>query len=70
MWDVETGEELLSLQSKGDNWIAGVDFSPDGTRIAYEQGGDLWVMNADGSGKIRLTSSFWSDGIPRWRPVL
>jgi Tol biopolymer transport system component len=45
-------------------------WSHDGTRIAYEQGGDLWVMNVDGSRQIRITSGFWSDGLPRWRPIL
>jgi Tol biopolymer transport system component len=45
-------------------------WSPDGTRIAYEQDGDLWVMNADGTNKIRITSGFWNDGLPRWRPIL
>ncbi len=45
-------------------------WSPDGTRIAYEEGGDLWVMNVDGSRQIQITSGFWSDGLPRWRPIL
>jgi len=27
-------------------------------------------MNADGSNKIRITSGFWADGFPRWRPIL
>jgi Tol biopolymer transport system component len=46
------------------------DWSPDGTRIAYEQNGDIWIMNVDGTGKIRITSGFWADGLPRWRPIL
>ncbi len=45
-------------------------WSPDGTRIAYEQGGDIWIMNVDGSRKIRITGGFWADGLPRWRPKL
>ena len=45
-------------------------WSPDGTRIVYDQGGDIWVMNADGSRKIQITSGFQSDGLPRWRPIL
>ena len=31
-------------------------WSPDGSRIAYLRDGYLWVMNADGSGKRRVTS--------------
>ena len=41
------------------------DWSPDGTKIAFDSGdvgklgskGDIWVMNADGSGKTRLTNT-------------
>src|SRR5204862_518184 len=45
-------------------------WSPDGARIACEQGGDRWVMDADGSNKFGITSGFWLDGLPRWRPIL
>jgi TolB protein len=37
-------------------------FSPDGTKIVFTQvtcdGGGLWIMNADGTGKHPLTSNF------------
>lgn len=45
-------------------------WSPDGTRIIYDAGtGDLfstsiWVMNADGSGKAKLTKGYH----PHWSP--
>lgn len=32
-------------------------WSPDGASIAYASGGDIWVMNADGSAKVNRTSS-------------
>lgn len=32
-------------------------WSPDASKIAYEDGGDVWVMNADGTGKLNLTNS-------------
>lgn len=32
-WDVRTGEELLNLKGHG-SYISGVDFSPDGKRLA------------------------------------
>ncbi|TMB98752.1 MAG: hypothetical protein E6J42_05190 [Chloroflexi bacterium] len=61
----------LTNPTTDPNPAAGVpSWSPDGTRIAYEQAGDLWVMNVDGSRKIQITSGFWSDGLPRWRPIL
>lgn len=47
-------------------------WSPDGTRIAYRarSGGnsDVWVMDADGSNKTRLTTDSGFDGDPRWSP--
>ena len=30
-------------------------WSPDGRKIAFGAGGEIYVMNADGSGKRRLT---------------
>jgi hypothetical protein len=47
-------------------------FSPDGTRIAFvsDRGGnaELYVMNADGSGVQRLTSTPATEGSPSWVP--
>src|SRR4051812_12543720 len=49
----------------------GVDptWSPDGSRIAYTSNGEIMVMNADGSGKQRLTctaGSVSAEGQPAW----
>ncbi len=42
-------------------------FSPDGTRIAYEYGYGISVMNADGSAKREVTDgSAWTDKDPAW----
>ncbi len=49
-------------------------FSPDGKRIAFTTcniGGticDLWLMNADGSNQIQLTTNESSELIPSWFP--
>jgi TolB protein len=47
-------------------------WSPDGTRIAYAGvGGQIWVMDADGSGKHRLTRTASGKGVdwaPSWSP--
>jgi Tol biopolymer transport system component len=40
-------------------------WSPDGTQIAYWNGGELWVMNADGSNPHSLGVEGWS---PAWSP--
>ena len=55
-----------------------MDWSPDGRKIAYEhesvEGDDVWIMNADGSGKRRFSppefdaNTFLFRGAPRWSP--
>jgi len=41
-------------------------WSPDGAKIAFRSNGNLYVMNANGSGSTRLTTS--SDMQPAWSP--
>jgi Tol biopolymer transport system component/polyisoprenoid-binding protein YceI len=48
-------------------------WSPDGRRIAYtsflqDGNDDIFVMNADGSGQVRLTSGPEYDSDPAWSP--
>lgn len=63
---------LRSLTDSGHNCRA--RFSPDGTRIAYvsadaDHKADIWVMNADGTGKERLTERDETfDYFPSWSP--
>jgi Tol biopolymer transport system component len=65
------GSNPVRLTNPSPSTAAGnPSWSPDGTRIVYEQNGDIWVMNVDGSRKIQITSGFWSDRLPRWRPIL
>ncbi|MDQ6827913.1 MAG: S9 family peptidase [Gemmatimonadota bacterium] len=44
-------------------------WSPDGARIAYIAGGQLWVASADGSGKKQLTELNQGAGGPVWSPT-
>ncbi len=56
----------------GPEWEEHPSWSPDGTRIVYNVGSNsypredpgVWVMNADGSGKARLTTGY----LPHWSP--
>ena len=48
------------------------DWSPDGSRIAFtcvvNDNPEVCAVNADGSGRRRLTSSPGFDGHPSWSP--
>jgi dipeptidyl aminopeptidase/acylaminoacyl peptidase len=44
-------------------------WSPDGRRVAYTAGGQLWVVNADGSGRRRLTTLNGGASGPVWSPT-
>ncbi|HSM03205.1 MAG TPA: Ig-like domain-containing protein [Longimicrobiales bacterium] len=41
----------ISMESYGSN----PTWSPDGTRIAFSRGGNLWIMNADGTDLRQIT---------------
>jgi Tol biopolymer transport system component len=43
-------------------------FSPDGEKLAFERGGQVWVMNADGSKQVQLTHSRGYTSKPSWFP--
>jgi hypothetical protein len=45
-------------------------FSPAGTKIAYHRGGNIWVMNADGSGQTPLTATDQREDWPSWQPCV
>lgn len=41
-------------------------WAPDGLKLVYVVDGNLWVMNADGSGKVRLTLTLPGEYNPSW----
>ncbi|MEZ5099911.1 MAG: hypothetical protein R3C15_08985 [Thermoleophilia bacterium] len=42
--------------------------SPDGTRVAFERGHDIYVMGIDGAGLRQLTRGSRIEGYPAWSP--
>jgi Tol biopolymer transport system component len=59
---------LVKLTSDGR--ASGPRWSPNGSRIAYLDGGNLWVMDSNGSHKKELTSAAprYLDSRPTWSP--
>lgn len=72
--EIYTASSLLmgpgSATSGGDD--ESPDWSPDGTKIAFARwdgtDGELWVVNADGSGPKRLTNDTKQQWYPAWSP--
>jgi Tol biopolymer transport system component len=42
--------------------------SPNGEKIAFRVYGEIWIMNADGSGQENLTNNPANDAFPSWSP--
>ncbi len=42
--------------------------SPDGTKIAFDRAGQVWIMNLDGSGAYQVTTVGGGSGTPAWSP--
>ncbi|HSZ46775.1 MAG TPA: DPP IV N-terminal domain-containing protein [Streptosporangiaceae bacterium] len=62
------GGTIVRLTAGGHD--AGPRWSPDGQQIAYLDRGNLWVMNANGSHKARITDQApgYTDSRPSWSP--
>jgi Tol biopolymer transport system component len=70
---VPSCESLSAMWQLTDDpaWDDKPTWSPDGTRIAFVSNRDgdseIYVMNADGSGLVKLTDNSAYDGQPDWR---
>lgn len=68
-------EEIWAMNSDGTgqaritaNGGSGPVWSPDGTRIAFTLGANIWVMDADGSNQRQLTNKIVFNFFPTWSP--
>jgi TolB protein len=66
------GAEPTPLVANG-RMVSGVDFSPDGRRIAFSvadgEAAEIWVANADGSNPLRVTDTkYFLNSSPSWSP--
>jgi len=72
------GYDLFTMSADGHNKIRITNgdakdtyptWSPGGLKIAFERNGDLYIINADGSGKAtQLTNDPAEDKFPDWSP--
>ena len=68
-------DQIRITSSPFQDCIGNAPWSPDGSRIAFFRNTDredweIYIMNADGTGEVRLTDNSINDQGPSWRPVL
>lgn len=66
------GNGLVRLTASGSDWVGSQAWSPDGSRIAFtswrDGNAEIYIMNANGSGVVRLTRNDALDMEPAWSP--
>ena len=73
--DADDGDNFRQLTRRGGADELNPNWSPDGTEIAFERNrlfdvrqSDIWLMNADGSGKRRVTATSVYETNPVFSP--
>jgi len=64
------GSDQRSLKARVHR-DSGLGWSPDGRKLAYnllDGGAEVYVVNADGSGRKQLTRSPWANWFAGWSP--
>ena len=67
IWSMNAdGSRPFRLTSSGDNLSPAL--SPDGTRVAFTSGRDVWTMAIDGTGRVQITDTAAVEESPVWSP--
>lgn len=66
LYDMNTLEITPLAFLEGDNRYP--VYSPDGSKIAYQSDASLWVMNANGTGRQKLSTGVEPGRMPDWSP--
>ena len=62
------GSQQACLTNNGQRNDDEPAWSPDGTRLAFVGGGQIWVINADGTNEVKLSDGTTVDDYPDWSP--
>ncbi len=62
------GSGVAFVTTAGDARGSEPEVSPDGECIVFIRNGDIWLMEADGSGQVNLTQSATFEAQPTWSP--
>jgi hypothetical protein len=62
------GEDGRPEVLPGDGLRKEPDWSPDGTRLAYSEDGDIWTSDPEGGDTVQVTNGPDEDGSPSWSP--
>jgi WD40 repeat protein len=60
----EDGSKPTLITPKDLDAVYGFALSPDGHRVAFQSGSQVYIMNLDGSNLVRLTQNLAFDGAP------
>jgi Tol biopolymer transport system component len=67
--DLTTGIDRQIRDYRGGEDYFDLDWSPDGSRLAYVEGWRIYIINRDGSGRRQLqTGTAGTDSSPSWSP--
>ena len=70
-WDVENPRGLkkrtVRIDTDEGTWM-NIDVSPDGSRVAFDMLGDIYVMPIGGGSPVRIAQGLSYEQQPRWSP--